>query len=80
MNFTIKNQETQRRATELARVTGETVADAVDRAIVERLERKRDSARRAKRSLAIGRECARLPILNRRTSESVLYNRRGRPK
>jgi hypothetical protein len=39
MSLNIKNEETHRRAQELARLAGETMTGAVDRAIAERLTR-----------------------------------------
>ena len=33
-----------------------------------------------KRLLAIGRECARLPVLDKRSREEMLYDERGLPK
>jgi len=83
MGLNIKNEETQRRLRELARLTGETMAEAVDRAVVERLERikkSRNKARLVNRLLAIGHECAKLPALDKRTPEAILYDRRGLPK
>jgi hypothetical protein len=59
MSLDIKNEETHRRAKELARMAGETMAEAVDRAIAERLERirrTRKQAALAERLLEIGRE------------------------
>ena len=39
MSLNIKNEATHRRAKKLARLAGETMTEAVDRAIAERLER-----------------------------------------
>ena len=55
---------------------------AVDRAIVERLERIRKTRNRGavvERLLKIGRECARLPVLDRRSREERLYEENGLP-
>jgi antitoxin VapB len=60
MTLNIKNPETHRLATELARLTGETLTQAVTEALRERLERvsrQRQKATAAK-LLAIGRRCA----------------------
>ena len=83
MSLNIKNEETHRRARELARLAGETMTQAADRAIAERLERVRKTRNRgalAKRLLEIGRQCARLPVLDRRNPEEMLFDERGLPK
>ena len=83
MSLNIKNEETHRRARELARLAGESMTGAVDRAIAERLDRiraKRNRADRVARILKIGRECAALPVLDRRTVEDMLYNEHGLPR
>jgi antitoxin VapB len=83
MSLNIKNEETHRRAQELATLAGETMTGAVDRAIAERLTRIRKRRNRSdvvKRILKIGRECAALPVLDRRTPEEMLYDEGGLPK
>jgi antitoxin VapB len=83
MSLNIKNEGTHRRAKQLARATGETMTEAVDRAIAERLERlrkKRNKAALVKRLLEIGEHCSRLPVLDSRTPEEVLYDEHGLPK
>ena len=83
MSLNIKNEETHRRVKDLARLTGETMTEAVDRAVAERLnrlKRKRNKAQLIERLLEIGRECARLPVLDKRRPEDMLYDRRGLPK
>ena len=80
MSLNIKNDQTHRRAKELARITGETMTQAIDRAIAERLERirrRRNRTALAERILQTGRECAALPVTDRRASEEALYNERG---
>ena len=67
MSLNIKNEETHRRVRELAQLAGETMTEAVDRAVVERLERirkKRNKARLVERMLEIGHECAKLQLDN----------------
>jgi antitoxin VapB len=83
VGLNIKNEETHRRAQELARLGGETMTEAVDRAINERLERVRRARKRgalAKRLLEIGRRCARLPVLDDRSADEMLYDEKGLPK
>jgi len=83
MSLNIKNEKTHRQAKELARLTGETMTEAVDRAVAERLERFRRGRNRnalKKKLLEIGRHCASLPILDDRSPEEMLYDKRGLPK
>ena len=59
------------------------MAEEVHRAVVERLEpikKSRNKARLVNRLLAFGRECAKLPTLDKRNPEAMLYDRRGLPK
>jgi antitoxin VapB len=83
MSLNIKKEETHRRAQELARLVGESMTEAVDRAINERLERIRKARNRgvlAERLLEIGRQCARLPVLDERSPDKMLYDEKGLPK
>ncbi len=83
MSLNIKDEVTHRRARELARLAGESMTRAIDRAIQERLERirrRRNREARAARLLKIGRECARLPKLDRRRPEAILYDKNGLPQ
>lgn len=83
MSLNIKNEETHRRAKKLARLADETMTQAVDRAISERLERVmriRNKARLVERLLQIGHECAALPVLDDRSPEDMLYDDRGMPR
>lgn len=83
MSLNIKSEETHRRAKELARLAGETMTQAVDRAIAERLERirkRRNKAALVDRLLEIGQECAALPVLDSRQPEEMLYDKHGLPK
>lgn len=81
MALNIRNSETEKLAAALARLTGETKTEAVTKALRDRLSRlKRD---RAGRRLAdeldeIGRHCARLPLLDSRSSDEILgYDEHG---
>ena len=83
MSLNIKSEGTHRRARELAKLAGETMTEAVDRAIVERLERirrRRNKADLVERILEIGRECAALPVLDKRSPNDMLYDEHGLPK
>jgi len=77
MSLNIKNEDTHLRAKQLARLAGETMTEAVDRAIAERLERIRRKSNKAglvERLLEIGRECAALPVLDNRRPDDMLYD------
>ena len=60
MTLNIKNPETHRLATELARLTGETLTQALTEALRERLERVSRQHQKATdvELMAIGRHCA----------------------
>jgi antitoxin VapB len=82
MGLNIKNEATCQRARKLARLAGETMTQAVDRAIAERLERIQKTRNRGAlvdRLLRIGRDCARLPVLDKRSPEEMLYDEKGLP-
>jgi len=84
MGLNIKNEETHRLAQKLARLTGESMTAAVDKAVRERLERVRDTKQGglAERLLKIGRECAahmKEPYLSIDHGE-MLYDEKGLPK
>ena len=81
MALNIRNEEAERLAAELARLTGETKTGAVAKALRERLARVR--AGRVPRRLAdeldeIGRHCARLPVRDARPADEILgYDDQG---
>lgn len=83
MALNIRNPETARLATALARLTGETKTEAVTRALRDRLARVRRE--RAGRRLAdelddIALHCARLPVLDPRQADEILgYDEHGLP-
>jgi len=60
MALNIKNEETQKLAKELAKLTGESMTSAVTEAVRERLDRVRTARGTglAERLLKIGKECA----------------------
>jgi len=83
MSMNIKSQNTHRRAKELARLAGETMAEAVDKAVLERLERIRKGRNieaLSARLLEIGRLCRTLPIRDTRSPEAMLFDEYGLPK
>jgi antitoxin VapB len=84
MSLNIKNEKTHRRVRELARLTGESMTAAVDRAVQEGLERIRGAKNGglAERLLKIGRECAPLWKEPYRSIDhgELLYDEKGLPK
>jgi antitoxin VapB len=84
MALSIKHEEADRLARTLARVTGETLTDAVVKALRERLDRVRPAARtrqRLARLRAIQRRVARLPTRDGRSADEILgYDAQGLPR
>ena len=83
MGMNIKSDDTHRRAKQLARITGETIAEAVDNAVTERLERLRRQRNRkalAAKLLKLGERCSRLPVIDKRAAEEMLYDESGLPR
>jgi antitoxin VapB len=80
MALNIKSKEADRLARELAERTGESITEAVIKALQERL-RYIDRPRRMARSeaiRAIQERVARLPVLDHRSDEEILgYNEDG---
>jgi len=75
MALNIRNQETERLASTLARVTGETKTQAVTRALRDRLARVRQD--RCGRSLMddleeIASHCSSLPVRDHRSRSAIL--------
>jgi len=84
MALNIKNDETQKLAQELAKLTGESMTAAITEAVRERLDRVRSQhgAGLADRLLKIGKECAahlREPFRSIDHGE-FLYNEKGLPR
>jgi antitoxin VapB len=80
----IKNEETQKLAQELARLTGESMTAAITEAVRERLDRVRGEhgTGLADRLLKIGKDCAahlQEPFRSVDHGE-VLYNEKGLPR
>lgn len=85
MSLNIKNDETCRLARELARLTGETMSDAIAIALRERLarERRRRSVQARSRKLRTSAEqCAKLmgPGPSAVEHGNLLYDERGLPE
>ena len=84
MSLNIKNEETCRLASEMARLTGETMTGAITVALRERLEREkhaRSVEARVQELRAIADRCARLlgPGPSAVEHGDVLYDERGLP-
>jgi antitoxin VapB len=84
MGLNIKNDETHRLAQELADLTGESMTEAVTKAVRERLERVRreQGFSLADRLLSIGKDCAKHLREPYRSKEhgDLLYDERGLPQ
>ena len=84
MSLNIKNEETCRLASEMARLTGETMTGAITVALRERLEREkrtRSVAARVQELRAIADRCAKLlgPGPSAVEHGDVLYDEQGLP-
>ena len=82
MALSLKDKETDRLAREVAALTGETLTDAIRKALAERLERERlrrgGSARLADRLMQLGQECAALPDYDTRSPDEIVgYDETG---
>ncbi|MGH7022027.1 MAG: type II toxin-antitoxin system VapB family antitoxin [Caulobacteraceae bacterium] len=82
MALSLKDPETDRLARAVAGMTGETLTEAIRKALSERLERVRlrrgETRALAARLLAIGEHCASLPDLDTRgANEIVGYDETG---
>jgi len=81
MTLHIKDPKADKLARELAQVTGESLTDAVTKAIEERLGRhrkKEDAEARFSRVMAILEEVDKLPVLDDRSPDEIIgYNERG---
>jgi len=84
MAMSIRNSDVEQAARELARRTGETLTEAILKALRERLQR--ISARRRSAGLAdqlddIAKRCANLPLLTARSENEILgYDEHGIPR
>lgn len=84
MGLNIKNEDTHRLVKELAALTGESMTEAIGRAVRERIDRVRrgQGVSLSETLLEIGRDCAshmRDPYLSVDHGD-LLYDERGLPK
>lgn len=82
MALSLKDQETDRLARQLATLTGESITQAVRTALAERLERERlrrgHSVRLAEKLMDLGRHCASLPDYDTRSPDEIIgYDENG---
>jgi antitoxin VapB len=86
MALSLKDPETDRLAREVARLTGESLTEAVRKSLSERLERERLRRGRPARGLAerlleIARHCSSLPDIDARSPDEILgYDEHGLPR
>lgn len=82
MALSIKSDEADRLARELAEVTGESLTHAVTEALRERLERERARASGdiERRLELLAADVAKLPVLDHRPADEILgYDEHGLP-
>lgn len=83
MAISIKDPETDRLARALAAATGESLTEAIRRALRDRLDRE---AQRSRRGIGVDirriqERVSRLPVLDRRTPEKIVgYDKHGVPR
>jgi antitoxin VapB len=83
MALSLKDPETDRLAREVAKLTGESLTEAVRNALAERLERERLRHGQPRRSLVeeltrIAKHCASLPDLDTRSPDEIIgYDENG---
>lgn len=82
MALSLKDKETDRLARAVAALTGETLTDAIRKALAERLERERlrrgETMQFADRLMQIGTHCAALPDHDTRHPDEIVgYDETG---
>lgn len=85
VQINIKNPEAHRLAAELSRLTGESMSQAVTKAIRDRLTAERQRRQSARAGIgaklrAIGAEVTALPLLDERSADEILYDEDGLPR
>jgi antitoxin VapB len=84
MALNIRNEEAERLAARLAKLTGETKTEAVTQALrdrLARLTREQQGRRLADELDAIARHCASLPVRDRRSADEIIgYDEHGAPR
>ncbi|MDP9495207.1 MAG: type II toxin-antitoxin system VapB family antitoxin [Actinomycetota bacterium] len=81
MALSIKNDEADQLARELAELTGESITDAVVISLRQRLQREQRRPGTSRKLLNLADEVASYPILDNRTADEILgYDDRGLPR
>jgi antitoxin VapB len=81
MALSIKNDEADQLARELAELTGESITDAVVTSLRQRVERERRRPGMRKRLLDLADEVADYPVLDNRGADEILgYDDMGLPR
>ena len=84
MALSIKDSETDRLARSLAAATGESITEAIRRALAERLARESLKGSRVRSEHAVRRlqeRIAKLPVLDARDADAVIgYDEHGVPR
>jgi len=80
MPLSVKNEEADRLARELAETTGESITQAVLVALRERLDRERSLRRVSGRLVRLAEDISQYPVLDGRTPDEILgYRDEGLP-
>ena len=82
MALNIRNSETEHLANELSRLTGETKTEAVRKALSMRLQllkQQKETEGLAEALNEIAKHCAKLPVLDKRSEDEILYDKNGFP-
>ncbi len=84
MAISIRNQNAEQLAREVASVTGESITQAIIHALKERLERlrgRRTAPDALSDIMAISKRCSELPEIDPRSGDEILgYNKDGAPE
>ena len=84
MGISIKNPKAEQLAREVAQLSGESLTQAIIRALEERLERlkgRRSATTLTEEILGISQRCSALPNVDQRNSDEILdYDSMGVPK
>ncbi|HMD32973.1 MAG TPA: type II toxin-antitoxin system VapB family antitoxin [Candidatus Acidoferrales bacterium] len=84
MPLSIKNPQTERLARQVARETGESLTEAIEHALEERLARLKSRRRKgtlAERVEDILRRVDKLPVLDARSADEIIgYDKDGLPR
>lgn len=81
MALSVKNEEADRLARDLAEMTGESLTEAVVVALRERLDRERTRRDLVRRVTRLATEVSALPVLDVRSPDEILgYDEAGLPQ